>query len=87
MCVAIPGRIVWIGESGDASTPARIETGDTVRDVDLVMVTGATVGDYVITHSGYAIKVIPAATARGTLQLLGIDQQHPIADENRLPAR
>ncbi len=32
MSVAVPGRIVWIGETTAASTPARIETGGTIRD-------------------------------------------------------
>lgn len=75
MCVAVPGRIVWIGEAASVSIPARIETAETIQDIDLVMVPGAAVGDYVISHSGYAIKTVPADTARGTLRLLGIDPQ------------
>lgn len=73
MCVAIPGRITWIGDGSDASIPGRIETGGTSRDVNLVMVPEARVGDYVVVHSGYAVNVIPEDHARDTLESLGID--------------
>jgi len=73
MCVAVPGRITWIGESTAASTPARVESGDVTRDIDLVMVSEAVVGDYVVVHAGYAINVVPEDTARDTLRLLGVE--------------
>jgi len=28
MCVAVPGRIEWIGEATASAVPARINTGD-----------------------------------------------------------
>jgi hydrogenase expression/formation protein HypC len=71
--MAIPGRIVWIGETAGASIPGRIETGATTQEIDLIMVPDAAVGDYVVSHSGYAIKLVPADSAEGTLRLLGID--------------
>jgi hydrogenase expression/formation protein HypC len=73
MCVAAPGRITWIGESTAASIPAQVESGDVARDIDLIMISEAVVGDYVIVHAGYAINLIPEHTARDTLQLLGIE--------------
>lgn len=73
MCVAVPGRITWIGESTPASIPAKIESGNVTRNIDLVMVSEAAVGDYVIVHAGYAMSAIPEDVARETLQLLGID--------------
>jgi hydrogenase expression/formation protein HypC len=73
MCVAVPGRIIWIGENTAASTPGRIQTGGTTKDVDLVMVPEAVVGDYVVVHAGYAINVIPEDRARDTLELFGIE--------------
>ncbi|MGD2059695.1 MAG: HypC/HybG/HupF family hydrogenase formation chaperone [Acidimicrobiia bacterium] len=59
MCVAIPGRIVSIGERSGPSIPARVVFGEIERDVDLAMVSEARVGDRVIVHSGYAIRVVP----------------------------
>jgi hydrogenase expression/formation protein HypC len=63
MCVAIPGRIVSVGERSAGSVPACLRFGDTERIVDLAMVPEAGVGDYVIVHSGFAIRVIPEAEA------------------------
>lgn len=72
MCVAIPGRVVSIGEPGAASIPARVSIQGVERIVDLVMVPDAAVGDYVVAHSGYAIEVVPAERAIETLRLLGM---------------
>ncbi len=43
------------------------------RDVDLVMVPDAVVGDYVVIHSGYAIEIIPKERAIETMALFGIE--------------
>ncbi len=73
MCVAVPGRITWIGAATVASIPAQIETGGATHDVDLVMVPEAVVGDYVVVHAGYVINVIPKDRARDTLELFGVE--------------
>lgn len=73
MCVAVPGRVTRIGEPTAVSVPATVSIVDTERDVDLIMVPEATVGDYVVVHSGYAIEVIPRQRAIETLGLFGID--------------
>jgi len=72
MCVAVPGRVEWIGSTSDASIPGRVNTGDASHEVNLVMVPQAGVGDYVIAHSGYAIRVVPAAEAEETRRQLGL---------------
>lgn len=56
MCVAIPGQVVWIGAGEPATRPALVRVGAAERRVDLVMVPEVQVGDWVITHSGYAIR-------------------------------
>ncbi len=56
MCVAVPGRIVEIGERSPASVPARVDFGDRTLDIDLVMLPDAEPGDWIIAHSGYAIR-------------------------------
>ena len=58
MCVALPGRVEWIGDVSATSIPARIVVGNARHSVDLVMVPEARCGDYVIAHSGYAIRTI-----------------------------
>jgi len=58
MCVAIPGRILSIGEPSAASVPAEVAFPDRTMTINLVMVPEARVGDDVIVHSGYAIRVL-----------------------------
>lgn len=70
MCVAIPGRVVWIGVASELSIPARITTGDHTHDVDLAMVPHAAIGDYVVAHSGYAIRIVDESTVAATQELL-----------------
>lgn len=62
MCYAIPGKVVKIdGETG------WIDFGDGVeREVVLAMV-NAKVGDYVLVHAGYAIKVVDEEEAKKIL--------------------
>jgi hydrogenase expression/formation protein HypC len=43
------------------------------RPVDLCLVPQATVGDYVVTHAGYAISVLSRARAVETIEMLGLD--------------
>jgi len=70
MCVAVPGQITWIGEPAPSTIPARIETVAGSSDIDLVMVPEACVGDYVVAHSGFAIRVLAPEQAIETLRLL-----------------
>ena len=63
MCVAIPGRIIRTGEVTGASIPATIQVGDHTHDVDLMLVPEADVGDYVIAHSGFAIRRLSSEEA------------------------
>jgi hydrogenase expression/formation protein HypC len=73
MCVAIPGRVVGVGEPTASSIPGKVQIMGTERDVDLVMVPAAVSGDFVVVHSGYALELIPRERAIETLALLGID--------------
>lgn len=71
MCMAIPCRIVSIDTGEGRSRPARVESADgATREIDLVMVPEAVVGDYVIAHSGLAVSRIDASTAAATFDIL-----------------
>lgn len=64
MCLAIPGRILEINE-----TIARVDFGHgTIRNVDLSLV-DASVGDYVLVHTGYAIQVMDESEAEVTMNI------------------
>ena len=70
MCVAVPARIVSVGEPTPASIPAVADVAGTEKPVDLILVPEAVAGDYVVTHSGYAIRILSPAEARATFDLL-----------------
>ena len=71
MCVAVPGKVVSLGDATEISRPARVSILGDERDVDLVMVPNVEIGDYVVVHSGYAIEVVPRERARETIELIG----------------
>ena len=70
MCVAVPGRVVSLGDATEISLPAKVSILGVEREVDLVMVPNVEIGDYVVVHSGYAIEVVPGERARETIELL-----------------
>ena len=65
MCLAVPARIVEMGEDDQAV----VDLGGVRRSVSLILVDGAAVGDYVIVHVGYALNRLDPAEARRTLEL------------------
>lgn len=79
MCLASPGRVVYLGEPDGRSVPGRVSFGERPeRDVDLAMVPDARVGDYVIVHSGLAIsKLTEEEAARTSALLAQIDRDPP----------
>ncbi|MGI9585142.1 MAG: HypC/HybG/HupF family hydrogenase formation chaperone [Acidimicrobiia bacterium] len=50
--------------------PGVVEFVDQTNDVNLVMVPDVSVGAYVVVHSGYAIRVVPASNAETAIRLL-----------------
>jgi hydrogenase expression/formation protein HypC len=73
MCLAVPARIMSIGEKTAASCPATVVVAGVERAVDLVLVPEAVVGDYVVTHSGYAMSLLSRERAEETLEMLGLE--------------
>ena len=69
MCVALPGRVIAIGEPTEFSIPGEVAFADGTAEVDLVMVPDAIFGSFVIVHSGYAISVVPPDEAEATIEL------------------
>jgi hydrogenase expression/formation protein HypC len=64
MCLAIPMRLADRGEFGGTA-----ELDGLSREVSLMLVPEARVGDYVLVHAGYAIGVVDEEEARQTLAL------------------
>ncbi len=66
MCLAIPMRLREVcGELG------KVELGGVLREVSLVLLPEARVGDHVLVHAGFAIEALSEAEAAETLALLG----------------
>jgi hydrogenase expression/formation protein HypC len=65
MCLAIPARIKSIQDQ-----MATIDMEGTQRDVSLLLLEDAMVGDFVIVHAGFAIHKIDEQEAMETLKVL-----------------
>jgi hydrogenase expression/formation protein HypC len=67
MCIAFPGKILSI----DQDNFAIVDIGGTRREVCLDIVDeDVVIGDYVISHAGYAIQKVDEASAKEKLDLL-----------------
>jgi len=69
MCLAVPGKVLEV-EERDGSRVARVEFGGITRLVQLDLVPEAQVGDYVVTHVGFAISRLDAEEADRTFRIL-----------------
>ena len=65
MCLAVPMKLIKInGVTGIA------ELGNLQREIGLLLLENANVGDYVIVHAGYAIQKLDEEEALETLRIL-----------------
>lgn len=67
MCLAVPGQVVSIGD--DALRTGTVSFSGMVKDVSLVLVPEARVGDYVIVHVGFAISKLDKDAALRSIEL------------------
>ncbi len=65
MCLAIPAKITEINNS-----MGTIDMEGTQREVSLLLLEDAKIGDYVIVHAGFAIHKIDEAEAKESLKVL-----------------
>jgi hydrogenase expression/formation protein HypC len=65
MCLAIPARISALLDND----MAKAEVAGVVKDVNLALVDGVGVGDYVIIHVGFALSRLEPEEAEQTLAL------------------
>ena len=69
MCLAVPGRIEALGESGGLRL-ARVDFGGVRKQICLETLPEARLGDWVLVHAGFALQVLDAAAAREVARLL-----------------
>ncbi len=70
MCLAIPGKIKSIISDEPLSRTARVDFGGTIREVNLVCVPEAKIGDYVLVHVGMALSTIDETEAQQVFRYL-----------------
>lgn len=64
MCFAVPGKITKIEGSY-----ALVDFGGAQRKVNILLLEGVEVGDYVLVHVGYAIQKVSEQDAHETIKL------------------
>ena len=64
MCLAVPALITSVN-----GTDAEVEIGGVSRGISAYLTPEARVGDYVLLHAGFAIRIIDQDEARGTIEL------------------
>ena len=65
MCVAFPAEILAID-----GTEAEVSIGGARRRASISLTPEASVGDFVLLHAGFAIRVLDLVEARATIDLL-----------------
>lgn len=69
MCLAIPGKIESI--TGEEITRfGKVNFSGVSKEINLMLVPTAEVGDYVIVHAGVALSIVNETAAEETLNLL-----------------
>jgi hydrogenase expression/formation protein HypC len=65
MCLAVPALVKSL-----EGTDAEVDISGVRRRVSTYLTPEAKVGDYVLLHAGFSIRVVDEEEARGTLELL-----------------
>ena len=65
MCLAIPAKLIRIDEH-----MGTVDMDGTQRDVSLLLLQDAQLGDYLIVHAGFAIHRIDEVEAQESLRIL-----------------
>jgi hydrogenase expression/formation protein HypC len=70
MCLAIPGKIQSISGEDPLLRSGKVDFGGILKEVSLVYVPEAQVGDYVIVHVGFALSRVDEAEAKQVFEYL-----------------
>ncbi|MBZ0203732.1 MAG: HypC/HybG/HupF family hydrogenase formation chaperone [Ignavibacteria bacterium] len=85
MCLAVPGKILSIVDSGDVlSRIGKVSFGGIVKDVNLAYTPEAKVDDYVIVHVGFALNTVDESEAVKVFEYLkAIDGLEELENEEQ----
>jgi hydrogenase expression/formation protein HypC len=68
MCLAIPGRVIELVDHG--ARLAKVDVSGVVRNVNVGLLDGVHVDDWVLIHVGFALSKVDEDEAYATLALL-----------------
>jgi hydrogenase expression/formation protein HypC len=68
MCLAIPGQVVELVD--EEHRLARVDVAGVQRNVNVALLDGVSVGDWVLIHVGFALSTVDEEEAQATLALL-----------------
>jgi hydrogenase expression/formation protein HypC len=68
MCLAVPGKVIAVGER-DGTRTADVDFGGVVKEVCLEYLPDLAVGEYTIVHVGFALQRLDEESARQSLEL------------------
>ena len=66
MCLALPAKVVALGQSADMATVA---LGGVRKEVCIILLEDVQMDDYLLIHVGYALQKISEKEAKQTLEL------------------
>lgn len=78
MCLAIPMKIASIDGMNATAT-----AGGSTLAVNVMLLDGITVGDYVLVHAGFAIRKIDEDEANETIKILNAIVSSPLRGEDQ----
>jgi hydrogenase expression/formation protein HypC len=70
VCLAVPGKITSVLEDTSPMRRGKVDFGGVAKEVNLALVPGAEIGDYVLVHVGFAIATIDEAEAERVFEYL-----------------
>ena len=71
MCYAIPAKILEIN-----SDTAQVDYGGVKKKINICLLEGIKVGDYVLIHAGFAIEKLEKKSAEETLEIIREMMKH-----------
>ncbi|HUK70823.1 MAG TPA: HypC/HybG/HupF family hydrogenase formation chaperone [Streptosporangiaceae bacterium] len=69
MCFGVPGRVTQIAEVAGLPT-GKAEFGGVSRDVCFAYTPDVRIGDYVVVHAGFAVRLVAESEAKQALEMV-----------------
>ncbi len=82
MCLGVPGQIVTLEANPQGVLMGQVRFGGITKEICLVFLDEAGVGDWVIVHAGFAINRIDEKEAAATLEALRQLSEVPKAEDD-----